>query len=268
VADIAIFGDLSGHYWAWSEALTDLGVDIETGDVPDDLWIVQVGDLVHKGPDSAKNVELADRLLASGRYVQLVGNHESQYVGGIPFWGRTVGAQAAATMKSWWREGKMQVAIGLDTEHGSLLVTHAGLTFDRWVELGRPEDVAEAARKVNDMPKGAKFGPGWMLDAGRHGEKVGPVWAHPTREVYEGWVDGAPFGQVHGHCSLINWRDKTWWAPPLTNFTDDYDVYGKGVRRVEFRLGGRWWAAVDPGVGKFPVDWAPLVVEGDVLLEG
>ena len=63
-----------------------LGADLDSGVVPEGLAIIQVGDLVHKGPDSGECFALADRFLVSspGRWVQLVGNHEAQYLGGTP----------------------------------------------------------------------------------------------------------------------------------------------------------------------------------------
>lgn len=46
--------------------------------------ICQVGDLIHKGPDSSAVVALVDQIIDSnpGRWVQLLGNHEAQYLSG------------------------------------------------------------------------------------------------------------------------------------------------------------------------------------------
>src|SRR6266511_2602052 len=75
---IAVLGDLSGHLAPFVQALGELGVDVAAARVPDDLVVVQVGDLVHKGPDSDTIVALVDRLLDAnpGRYLQLLVNHE------------------------------------------------------------------------------------------------------------------------------------------------------------------------------------------------
>ncbi|MGO9028167.1 MAG: hypothetical protein ACLQOZ_06025 [Acidimicrobiales bacterium] len=51
-----------------------LGADLDHGIVPEGLAIIQVGDLVHKGPDSEGCVALVERFLLNspGRWVQLV----------------------------------------------------------------------------------------------------------------------------------------------------------------------------------------------------
>ena len=52
-ARVAVIGDVGGHLAELRRELVRLGADEETGELPDDLTIVQVGDLVHRGPDSA-----------------------------------------------------------------------------------------------------------------------------------------------------------------------------------------------------------------------
>jgi len=54
----ALFGDIQGHAGPYAVALRALGVDVATGTVPDGLVVVQVGDLIHKGPESEATVEL------------------------------------------------------------------------------------------------------------------------------------------------------------------------------------------------------------------
>ena len=79
---VAVIGDVGGHLSELRRELVRLGADEETGELPADLTIVQVGDLVHRGPDSAGVVRLVDRHLRArpGQWIQLVGNHEAQYL--------------------------------------------------------------------------------------------------------------------------------------------------------------------------------------------
>src|SRR3569833_1364189 len=76
---IVLVGDVGGCATQLAEAVAPY-VD-DPGAV-----VVQVGDLVDRGPDSSAAVEYVDARLPGGRWVQLVGNHEGQYQGGARFW--------------------------------------------------------------------------------------------------------------------------------------------------------------------------------------
>src|SRR6266704_3187599 len=133
MTQIAVLGDLSGHLAPFAQALRELGVDVAAAQVPDDLVVVQVGDLVHKGPDSDAIVALVDRLLAAnpGCYVQLLGNHEDQYLGGHQFFDQAppLAPTTIATLRRWQAVGALKAAAAIRTAGGaSYLVTHAGLT--------------------------------------------------------------------------------------------------------------------------------------------
>ena len=58
-----MIGDVGGHLAELRRELVRLGADPETGELPADLTIVQVGDLVHRGPGLAGVVGLVDRHL-------------------------------------------------------------------------------------------------------------------------------------------------------------------------------------------------------------
>lgn len=72
----AIIGDVGGHRDVFEAALHAAGVDVPGRLVPAGLTVVQVGDLVRKGPDSAGCVTLADELLAANpaSCLHLLGN--------------------------------------------------------------------------------------------------------------------------------------------------------------------------------------------------
>src|SRR6266536_282588 len=152
---IAVLGDLSGHLAPFVQALGELGVDVAAARVPDDLVVVQVGDLVHKGPDSDTIVALVDRLLDAnpGRYLQLLGNHEDQYLGGQRFYEHTpLAGGTIATLRRWRASGRLRVAAALRTASGeSYLVTHAGLTRLNFLHHIGSEDAGQAAEVLNGL---------------------------------------------------------------------------------------------------------------------
>ena len=119
-----------------------LGADAATGRLPDDLTVVQVGDLVHRGPDSAGVVALADHYLSAQprQWVQLVGNHEAQYLGEPLFdWPERLDPGRRPHPPAVVVDGAMRVAAAFEGTNEYLLVTHAGLTSGFWREtLGAP----------------------------------------------------------------------------------------------------------------------------------
>jgi hypothetical protein len=79
---VAVIGDVAGHLDELRTELRRLGADDGTGRLPGDLTIIQVGDLVHRGPASDAVVALVDGYLTRQpmQWVQLVGNHEAHYL--------------------------------------------------------------------------------------------------------------------------------------------------------------------------------------------
>jgi hypothetical protein len=57
---VEVFSDVQGHLLAFQRGLAQVGVDVEDRRVPSDLVVIQVGDLVHRGPLS-NDVQLAGR---------------------------------------------------------------------------------------------------------------------------------------------------------------------------------------------------------------
>lgn len=79
---VAVIGDVAGHADELATALVSLGADPLTLGLPAGLTVVQVGDLVHRGPDSSGVLDIVERVLQAQpeQWVQLVGNHEGTYV--------------------------------------------------------------------------------------------------------------------------------------------------------------------------------------------
>ncbi|MET0863792.1 MAG: metallophosphoesterase, partial [Nakamurella sp.] len=79
---VALFGDVGGHPKQLRKALVALGADSETLRLPADLTVIQVGDLIHRGPDSPGAMQIAGSVMATQprQWVQLAGNHEALYL--------------------------------------------------------------------------------------------------------------------------------------------------------------------------------------------
>jgi hypothetical protein len=63
---VAVVGDIGGHATELRAELTRLGED-KDGRLPSDLVVIQVGDLIHRGPDSDDVVKLVDNYLKPNR---------------------------------------------------------------------------------------------------------------------------------------------------------------------------------------------------------
>jgi hypothetical protein len=271
---IAVIGDVGGHAWMLRRCLQELGADTTNGTVPDDLVIVQVGDLVHKGPDSPGVLALVDRMMAGspGRWIQLIGNHEAQEgLGGPAFWPETLTDSLRADLRRWVDADQARLAVALDTvEYGPALVTHAGLTRPKWLALGRPDGAGEAAMALNKEfaadPELA-FAAGEWLGV-RPRLPVGVAWASP-RELLVSWdMEQLPFSQVHGHANPRRWSTDT-WAPGLPRRTTRRASADPQRRHSDFSWpDGEHIVCVDPdyGADEAAVPLVPLIVNGEVLL--
>lgn len=269
---IALFGDIGGHLVPFSEKLTELGCDLAAGTVPDGLTVIQVGDLVHRGPDSNGCIELADRFIrnSAGRYIQMLGNHEGHELGGPMMFGydHYVDRQGLETLERWWFEQTVSIAVAIDTpDLGSFLVVHAGVTPWLWDALGR-RPATETAELINSAVGGSSahvFQPGMMLRASN--VDVGPVWAEPAHELYEPWSREpvVPFGQIHGHASPWAWRNGDWRKNTPQSVIDTTTRTDTELRHLWNVIGGQTFIGIDPGHGEYPVrSWGPLLLEGTV----
>lgn len=272
---IAIIGDLSGHAEPFTDALISVGVDVASGTIPEGLTVIQLGDLIHKGPDSDALVALADQLLAGGdgRYIQLLGNHEGQYAGGVDFWRKRISARSSDIIASWVADGRARLAVAVDSDElGPTLLTHAGLTHGLWQHAaGSPTDPGEAAFEMNHWPAHnpeLAHRSGFMLGGQRTCFDAGPLWAHVARELYQSWAAPAqvPFSMVHGHTSAVTWNRKE-WDPAVSAAIRARAEVDWRRRHVSVPFGEHRIVGIDPGFGS--TDPArilhPLIVHGHVI---
>lgn len=264
---MAVIGDLGGHRDELAAELGRLGAD-EQGRLPDDLVVVQLGDLVHRGPDSEGVVALVDRYLGDQpeQWVQLAGNHEAQYLRDPAFeWPERIGADAQDTIRAWWSDRAMRVAAAVEAGGEQWLITHAGLTEGFWRRaLGSPVDAAGAARALNGFAgthDDVLFSAGQMLGGGGANLSAGPLWAATATELVPSWLrTPLPFSQVHGHAMIVDWRRRALRCDPdiAELVTVDEDEAHECVTLDGGRIVG-----IDPGHGKKAhTPWRAFVLDG------
>ncbi len=250
---VAVIGDVGGHSDALRAELARLGVpDGGAGSIPPDLRIVQVGDLVHRGPDSAGVVALVDRHLREtpDRWVQLIGNHDGFYVRRRQFtWDERVPSRTAATLKRWWADGAMRAAVAVRGAGESFVVTHAGVTRGFWGEiLGAPAGATETAEAINALARsrpGILFRPGVLVGYRQPSMSAGPIWAAAGTEMMASWIEHAlPFSQMHGHTSIYDWNNGRWYADAEAR---SHITLDEPAKHVTVTLPGGRIVGVDPG---------------------
>jgi hypothetical protein len=242
--------------------------------LPADLTVIQVGDLVHRGPASVEVIDVVDRFLTNqpGQWIQLVGNHEAQYLRRRPTfdWPEHIGDDAVEVLRRWWSVGQMQAAVAVTTPQESFLVTHAGLTEGFWRRiLDAPTGAAEAAAEINALigvREDLLFRTGQMLGGGRGEPAAGPVWAATSTELVPGWLATAmPFSQVHGHASVFDWRSRQYRATDEIARLTSVD---EAAKHETVTVGGGRIIGVDPGHGdQARQPWKSWEVDGAVVMD-
>ncbi|WP_436533845.1 metallophosphoesterase [Actinoplanes sp. HUAS TT8] len=249
MARIVIVGDVGGCAEQLERVVLPLADDPDT-------VVVQVGDLVDRGPDSAGVLRIVGERLRAGRWIQLLGNHEAQYLGGAMFWPQPLDADDAALLNGWWLREWMRVAAAVRTADGEeMLLCHAGLSVDCWRELGEPVTAGTAADLLNTRPEPLL----WGFD--------GPLWAEAGSSVYPSWlgaVGSLPFSQVHGHSTVVRFEAREFACEERirARTTVDWEA-----RHTVTRCGAARFVGVDPKHGTVGAPrWAPLILPGAELI--
>jgi hypothetical protein len=272
---VAVLGDVGGHADELRRALVSLGADASTLALPPDLTVVQVGDLIHRGPDSPGVIEIVRQLLIAQprQWVQLAGNHEAQYLTPPKFhWPERLPEDDLETLFEWWGHRRMRVAAAIDVgSDADFLVSHAGLTEGFWRHfVGMPDSALGAAKAVNGLVgrlhENWVFRPGVML-TGDVDLSAGPLWASAPDELLPSWLASsapAPFHQVHGHSSTIDWVTGRRYGHPQGPIEISENAV---LRHASAVIEGRTIIGIDPGHGRRPAaSWGPLVFENARVL--
>ena len=182
-------------------------------------------------------------------------------------------AGPAEVLRSWWTGGQLQLAIALTTEeYGDVLITHAGLTRGRWLQLGAPGAAAEAARLINldvgePVDEAIHGGVLTGADAGSAAKRADVTWAEVLTELYEPWLAAgdAPFTQIHGHAAPWNWAKGGWWpeaSPAVRGATEVSRCERRTTTRLTPRRDGPVAVSVDWMLGDQPTTqtWPLLIL--------
>ena len=246
---IVVIGDVGG-------CATQLAAVLPSSTEEPDTVVVQVGDLIDRGPDSATVLALVERRLATvpGMWIQLIGNHESQYVGGDAFWPESLDLDDALRLQVWWMKEQLRVAAAVRVGDEEMLITHAGLTDAAWQALGEPATAATAADLLNTRPEDLLW------------HDRGPLWAE-AGDVYQSWLDArhpVPFGQIHGHSTIVSYRRRAWLCHERIRQRSKVDW---SARHTITLVGGCRFIGIDPKHGTTGApQWSPLVLNDATLL--
>lgn len=271
---VAVIGDVSGHLAPFVATLSNLGVDAAARKIPRNLAIVQVGDLVHRGPTGNQVVELVNELMQNNppdAWIQLLGNHEAMHLGG-PVFGNDAGETlcncsdaTVSLLQTWYNTNVMRCALAIRARvHtpkmastvNEWLLTHAGLGHAAWTALGRPRTATHAAQLLNaqlyDDPTRAHAA-GAMLRGIAPTPNIPPgvLWADCINEIYIPWYNATQhernlpsFGQLHGHSSPVYWRTSQ-WIPTSREYADRRD-FNTAARHSCVTIGNAVFVGVDP----------------------
>jgi hypothetical protein len=267
---VVLIGDVGGHPDELRRAVIGVGAQGADLVLPPDVTVVQVGDLVDRGPDSHGVLTMVDGMLRRqpDQWIQLVGNHEAQYLSrGATFWPERLDSDDAGQLLSWWDSGQMRVAVAVRTADGDdFLVTHAGLTVQCWHDLREPSSAEAAARLLNERPEPLIWRGGPPL----FDTSTGPLWTEAGLELLDPWFEHyngggfVPFGQIHGHSTIVRYADRSFRCPGRVRqrATVDWDA-----RHVRVRVGGRVFTGIDPHHGRRSAQtWQPLILTNATVL--
>jgi hypothetical protein len=214
-----VIGDVGGHADELLRVLDEIGADGATLVLPPDTYVVQVGDLIDRGPESRRCVELAHKAWVAnpGCYIQLAGNHETNWLDEHKSFVFTSDNDAVDLVKDWAKEGGIYLAASIEGVGRASLITHAGLTGGLWTILGRPTSAGDAARLINDgwgdALHEAVSKEGGMLTK-RLNKSAGVYWADARYELWSSWQGlSLPFYLIHGHSSEYDWDSDRWALP-------------------------------------------------------
>lgn len=276
---LALIGDVGGHRQVLACTLRGLGGDVDRYLLPDDLVVVQVGDLVGGGEQDAAVVADVDNWMQrnSDRWFQLLGNWESRHLGGPAFTSPRrdrveLPSSAQATLRRWVNDDSARIALAFRSSRGGeALVTHAGLTREFWEhELSSSPSAQECAWRLNialGREPDRVFRPGEMLVRVSR-DPPGPVWASAA-EVWTSWeLHAQPFNQVHGHTNPYFYGRRQ-WAPEMPEHLRAEARVDEALRHTAWTdRAGRRIVTIDPGLGSRPRanDLHALVMRSVVIL--
>lgn len=234
-----LIGDIGGQLLVFEKVLEQVGEEDA----------IQVGDMIRLHRMwRENNTILVDYMEKLPHWDFIFGNHESSALGGPKTAGKNISDSidddTLATLEELWKTIGL-LAVDLD----GVLLTHGGLTYDYWVELGMPETSKKAAELINrDMGKPfKKWDRAGVLVGGEESPKTS--WPHLEFELLPSWSGKEmPFHQITGHASPYKAFDEKFWVNTSEKTIKNTTVIKEfGFSRVA--VGGKRLLSVDWTLG-------------------
>lgn len=213
-----LLGDIGAQYGVMLDMLKRVGMGPDLM-VPDGLTIIQVGDVVRMANDSHLDsyacAKLSDEILRKnpGRWIQLLGNHESSFIGGPypEYWvERSAFHDCHDIISGWWNEDLVKLAVGFELDDGEYVLSHAGITHGYTEHVGLT-DAKSLVSHINgivgtDYGKVARTGIVNFFDEPNMSSDF--LWASSGGELIPSWEGKEmQFHQIHGHDTpLLSWE--------------------------------------------------------------
>lgn len=255
-----VFGDTGGHYRQLYAALREIGMT-EDYVLPDDIHIIHLGDLVHKGLYSTDILRMIDeiRILNDGQWTQMIGNHEAQYLGGHNFWSKRIDAKGVSIIQEWYRDGFLKFIHTINTFNAEIITQKKKYKLDAPVffsHAGISKPFFDLKNHTGETTLRDLYKPGLMLgEQFDPNSPVGPVWAHGIYEVWALWrqFDNIEFNQIVGHISPYQFGRKAFYPGTLDVFKEEA-VLHESERMTMAPLNmneTKWMVFTDPGYSKY-----------------
>ena len=143
-------------------------------------------------------IAVASRLSLS-RWTQLVGPNELVALNAPQEWTNQKSRKLLRDM--WMGDDPIRVAVAVRGR----LISHGGLTYGEWVDIGRPDTALKAAKLLNEKYRRTLYQGRCYSLGDPPNYSANPIWAHPSRELYPSWItapEALPFDQITGGGSL------------------------------------------------------------------
>ena len=221
---VVVLGDVRGHRKPFLGQLRALGVTIAPPRIPDDLTIIQIGDLIgiHANP-SEHILRMVDALRRAcpDQWLQLYGANEARFVpGGANFRykiqkNRDIDHIHQRLISEWWQTPTTGVAAVIASDAmAPTLVTHAGITSHIQSRLNTtdPYVIASHLNRAARNQEPYVFVAGDLLN--NHDQNPGPLFATP-QELWDSWASTPlPFDQMVGYIPPYHFERGTWFHNP------------------------------------------------------
>lgn len=265
--DYIVFGDTGGHFTQLYNGLIDIGMTQDYV-LPKNTTIVHCGDLVHKGPASMEILHMIDEVKEKNpdQWVQIIGNHEAQYLGGIVF--KHVGVldeEGTGILKRWDIEGFLKFtytipATALITTESDtyrtdkpIVVSHSGISrpfWDKFLAIYDPSSYNEIIRGLNPEDK---YMYGFMVEGTEYDpfKPTGTTWSHGIHESWLQWDEhqDITFNQIVGHIYPYNFNEKSFFEGTEEEFINVSHLHEKEHLTIAPILHDKsaWMVFTDPG---------------------